>query len=229
MLRVATYNVHALRDDRSALVRVVRAIRPDVLCLQEVPRLLHWRRRRRELARDVGMSVAAGGRIGGVAVFTGPAVRLLHGSGHRLRWYAGLEWRAIAVAVVAKGRARYAVCSAHLDLVAGARLRHVTQIVPILERTARRYGALPVLAGDINEQPGEPAWQYLAGRYRDCFPDEDAPGGATFPSRAPDRRIDGVFADPGLSMVSCGYPDVPLRDLRAASDHLPVVVELRPR
>lgn len=179
------------------------------------------------------MSVAAGGRVGGVAVFTGPAVRLLHGSGHRLRWFAGLEWRAIAIAVVEKDRVRYAVCSAHLDLVAGARLRHVTEIVPILERTARRYGALPVLAGDINEQPGEPAWRYLAGRYADCFPRQNASGasadGATFPSRAPDRRIDAVFADPGLSVVSCGCPGVPLGDLRAASDHRPVVVELRPR
>ncbi|WP_433497110.1 endonuclease/exonuclease/phosphatase family protein [Sphaerimonospora sp. CA-214678] len=232
MLRVATYNVRSLRDDRAALVRVIRAMRPDVLCLQEVPRLLHWRRRRRELAGDAGMSVAAGGRVGGVAVFAGPAVRLLHGSGHRLRWFAGLEWRAIAVAVVEKDGRRYAVCSAHLDLVAGARLRHVTEIVPILERTARGFGALPVLAGDVNEQPGEPAWRYLTGRYTDCFDHaagtRDTPGdGATFPARDPSRRIDAVFAGAGLSVVSCGCPDVPPGDLSAASDHRPVVAELR--
>ncbi|MFC0861072.1 endonuclease/exonuclease/phosphatase family protein [Sphaerimonospora cavernae] len=227
MLRVATYNIRSLRDDRAALVRVIRAFRPDVLCLQEAPRLLRWRRRRRELARDAGMSVAAGGRVGGVAVFVGPTVRLLHGSGRRLRWFAGLEWRAVAVAVVEKERTRYAVCSAHLDLVAGARLRHATQIVPILERTARRFGALPVLAGDINEQPGDPAWRYLTGRYADCFIGEGGDG-ATFPARAPGRRIDAVFAGAGLSVVSCGCPDVPPGDLRAASDHRPVVADLRP-
>lgn len=125
------------------------------------------------------------------------------------------------------------MCSAHLDLVAGARLRHVTEIVPVLERTARRFGALPVLAGDVNEPPGGPVWRYLTGRYTDCF--DGAPAvagatgacGATFPAGAPRGRIDAVFAGPGLSVITCGGPDVPPGDLRAASDHRPVVAELR--
>ena len=37
-LRVASYNVRDLKDDVDAAARVVRAIDPDVLCLQEVPR-----------------------------------------------------------------------------------------------------------------------------------------------------------------------------------------------
>ncbi|MEN3535668.1 endonuclease/exonuclease/phosphatase family protein [Microbispora sp. ZYX-F-249] len=236
VLRVATYNVRGLRDDRGALVRVIRALRPDVLCLQEAPRLPGWRRQRRALARAAGLSVAAGGRVGGTAVLTAPAVRLLRGRGHRLRWFAGLEWRSVALAVVEKDRERYAVCSAHLDLVAGARLSHAAQIVPLLERAAREFEAAPVLAGDLNEAPEAPVWRLLGGRYTDCFTaapgpagrGDDARAGATFPAREPRVRIDAIFAGPGLSVVSYGGADAPPGDLAAASDHRPVVAELVP-
>ncbi|WP_182897289.1 endonuclease/exonuclease/phosphatase family protein [Microbispora sp. H10830] len=238
MLRVATYNVRGLKDDRRALVRVIRALRPDVLCLQEAPRLPGWRRKRRALARAAGLSVAAGGRVGGTAVLTAPDVRLLRGRGHRLRWFAGLEWRSIALAVVEKDRERYAVCSAHLDLLAGARLSHAAQIVPLLERAAREFGAAPVLAGDLNEVPGAPVWRLLGGRYTDCFTavrgpaprigadGDDGRAGATFPARDPRVRIDAIFAGPGLTVVSYGGADVPAEDLPAASDHRPVVAEI---
>ncbi|TQS31254.1 endonuclease/exonuclease/phosphatase [Microbispora sp. KK1-11] len=241
MLRVATYNVRGLKDDRRALVRVIRALRPDVLCLQEAPRLPGWQRERRALARAAGLSVAAGGRVGGTAVLTAPAVRLLHGRGHRLRWFAGLEWRSIALAVVEKtvekDRERYAVCSAHLDLQAGARLSHAAQIVPLLERAAREFGAAPVLAGDLNETPGAPVWRLLGGRYTDCFAavggpaqvlgdGDDGRAGATFPARDPRVRIDAIFVGPGLTVMSYGGADVPAEDLPAASDHRPVVAEI---
>ncbi|MEU6413361.1 endonuclease/exonuclease/phosphatase family protein [Microbispora sp. NPDC046933] len=243
VLRVATYNVRGLRDDRRALVRVIRALRPDVLCLQEAPRLPGWRRERRALAHAAGLSVAAGGRVGGTAVLTAPAVRLLRGRGHRLRWFAGLEWRSVALAVVEKDGERYAVCSAHLDLLAGARLSHAVQILPLLERAAREFGAAPVLAGDLNEIPGAPVWRLLGGRYTDCFtvtrfsatqgaaPRLAADGdhsraGATFPARDPRVRIDAIFAGPGLTVASYGGADVAAEDLAAASDHRPVVAEV---
>ncbi|MBP2702457.1 endonuclease/exonuclease/phosphatase family protein [Microbispora sp. RL4-1S] len=230
MLRVASYNVRGLRDDRAALIRVVAAARPDVLCVQEAPRFASWRARRRRLAHRAGMTVAAGGRAGGVAVFAGPAVRVLHGSGHPLRRYAGLEWRAAAVAVVEKEGARYAVCCAHLDLVAGARLRHATEVVAVLDGTARVFGAAPVLAADVNEEPDGPAWRYLARRWADCFAVAPRGDGRTFPAARPSMRIDGVFAGPGLEVLSCGgVAGVPAADLAAASDHLPVIADLRPR
>jgi len=44
-VRVASYNTRDFLDDRDAAASVVRAIDPDVLCLQEVPRRLGaaWR------------------------------------------------------------------------------------------------------------------------------------------------------------------------------------------
>ena len=40
VLRVATYNIRALRDDRRAVVRVITALDADLVCVQEAPRFL---------------------------------------------------------------------------------------------------------------------------------------------------------------------------------------------
>ncbi len=226
MIRVASYNVRSVRDDPRALVNVIRAMRPDVLCVQEAPRFLRWRRRRRELARGAGMTVAAGGRVGGVAVFAGPGVRLLHAEAHRLRWFFGLEWRAIAIAVVEKDGIRLAVASAHLDLSQGARFWHATQIVPLVEETAKRFGAKAVLAGDFNEQPADPTWRYLAERFTDGYATAPRGDGNTFSARDPAIRIDAIFAGQGLAVISCGAADADLADLATATDHRPVIAEI---
>ena len=60
-LRVLSYNVHGLRDDRSALVGLIRDLAPDVVIVQEAPRRFRWRHKCAALADDVGMVVAAGG------------------------------------------------------------------------------------------------------------------------------------------------------------------------
>ena len=46
----------------------------------------------------------------------------------------------------------------------------------------------------------------------------------------PDRRIDAIFATPGIEILGCGVPlgqrGITERDLRAATDHLPVLAAL---
>jgi Metal-dependent hydrolase len=225
-LRVATYNVRSLRDDVAALARVITAIRPDVLCLQEAPRLPRWRRGLAGLARRIGMAVAVRRRRGGLAILTGPGVRAVHAEYHLLRPYPLLERRALAIAVVDKDGHRAAVGCVHLDLSAGARLWHVAEIAGHMARVRDRFGVPDVLAGDVNEEPGRAAWRYLTRRYTDCYaaaPDGD---GGTFPARRPGKRIDGVFAGPGLAVRSCGVPRADPADLAAATDHLPVQAEL---
>ena len=42
------------------------------------------------------------------------------------------------------------------------------------------------------------------------------------------RRALSLFATPGVEVLGCGIPaDLPEADLRAASDHLPVLAALR--
>lgn len=225
-LRVASYNVRSMKDDAAALGRVITALRADVLCVQEAPRFLRWRQRRGRLAASGGMTVAAGRRTGGVAVLTGPGVRLLHGEGHLLRWFPGLERRGVAIAVVEAGERPVAVGSVHLDLDARARLHHAGEALALLEEVAGRFGALPVLAGDVNERSHEPAWRRLAGRLTDCYEVSPRGDGLTFPARRPRERIDAVFAGEGFSVLSCGGGDADPADPPLATDHLPVVAEL---
>ncbi|MEV7011063.1 endonuclease/exonuclease/phosphatase family protein [Streptosporangium sp. NPDC051022] len=223
---MATYNVRSMKDDAAALGRVITALRADVLCVQEAPRFLRWHRRRGLLAASGGMSVVAGRRLGGVAVLTGPGVRPLYGEGRPLRRFLGLEQRAVAIAVVEAGGRRVAVGSVHLDLDAAARSYHAAEALTLLLAVAGRFDALPVLAGDVNEQSHEAAWRLLAGRLTDCYPVSPRGDGLTFPARRPRVRIDAIFAAAGLRVLSCGGAQADPSDLARATDHLPVVAEL---
>ncbi|SDL68802.1 Metal-dependent hydrolase, endonuclease/exonuclease/phosphatase family [Nonomuraea maritima] len=226
-VRVATYNLHGMRDSVPALARVITAMDADVLCVQEAPRFGPWRARRRALAEAAGLTLVTPGRIGGVAVLCGRRVRVVHAAAHRLRGFAGLEQRGLAVAVVQAGAARLAVGSLHLDLSGPARMHHVAEAMTVMEGVAARFSATVVLAGDVNEQPHQPAWRYLAARLADCHAVAPKGDGLTFASRRPSVRIDGVFAGRTAQVVSCGGVDAELGDLVTASDHLPVVAELR--
>ena len=42
-VRIMSYNIRSLRDDRAAVVRVIRDVDPDVVCIQEAPRFFRWR------------------------------------------------------------------------------------------------------------------------------------------------------------------------------------------
>lgn len=43
----------------------------------------------------------------------------------------------------------------------------------------------------------------------------------------PLQRLDAVFASPGIEVLACGVPPLPVAELLAATDHLPVVAVLR--
>ena len=213
-----TYNVHDLTDDAAAVAHVIRSCSPDVVCLQEVPRRLAAGRRVRRLARECGLRWSAGGRgSGGTAVLTAKRVEVVSSAVGRLA-VAGPLTRTRGYSLVR--RRGLPVVSVHLPLREPERLAHVAAVL------ARLQDAGPcVVAGDLNEPPGGPSWAALAALVTD-------PGGCgpTYPSRAPTRRIDAVLATAGLvvSRLAVAGPSEHLwpQDLRAASDHLPVIAEL---
>ncbi|WP_338742187.1 endonuclease/exonuclease/phosphatase family protein [Actinomadura luteofluorescens] len=225
-VRLLSYNIRSLRDDPAAVARVVRANAPDVVCVQEVPRFWGWRLRRRRLARDCGLRIAAGRRACGLAVLAAPHVRRVAREFHLLTPDPGLHRRALAIAVLEIGGARLIAASTHLDLADGPRLRHVHEILAHLDRARARHGAPVVLAGDVNEEPGGPSWSLLAGRFQDGYAAAPSGGELTFTARAPKRRIDGVFTDPAVRVVACGVPPDDAGDHPLATDHRPLLAEL---
>ena len=220
-LRILSWNVHGLRDNRDALTGIVRELDPDVMCVQEAPKFFRWRAKVAALARECGLLyVVGGGTTGGTALLVHLRVDVAGAAELALsRYRLGWPDRGVAAAVVRKSGARLAVASLHLPLPEGERADHARRALAVL-----RASQVPQLfaAGDMNERPGRTAWKYLEDEgLRDLGPDS----GPTFPAHGPDRRIDGAFATAGLEVVDCQVVDG--AGVESASDHRPLLVTLR--
>jgi endonuclease/exonuclease/phosphatase family metal-dependent hydrolase len=218
-LRVLSYNVRSLRDDRRAVAEVIRSVDPDVVCLQEAPRFWRWRSKCAELARRSGLLYVNGGRTtGGVALLVNLRVDVLEAHEGLLTKHPRLHQRGLAAAVVSRSGARLLVASAHLGLDAAERRGHAAEVLDLL-------GRLPagptVLTGDLNEPPGSPAWTvFQDGGLRDVAPGS----GPTFPAVAPRKRIDAVLASEDVGLTD--YRVVDSGGVQRASDHRPVLALL---
>lgn len=222
-LRVLSYNVRSLRDDAQAVATVIRSCEPDVVCVQEAPRFLRWRSKCAALARESGLVVVTGGRpAGAMLLLAALQVRVLDVADILLTRKRGLHQRGVALATLELGGSRFSLGSIHLDLESEERRKHVDEIVA---RTSA-CGAPVILAGDINEEPNGSAWRALASSYPDAYTLAPSGGEYTYSATDPVRRIDGIFVDAAIKVLSCGVPDVP--GIERASDHRPVlaVVEL---
>jgi len=220
VLRVASYNVRDLKDDSAAAARVVRALSPDVLCLQEIPRYPLSGHRVASFADACGMLFGGGHQgSGGTTVFTSLRMEVASSTHRRLPVGFLARTRGYAVAQVAlPGCSPVLVVSAHLGLDAAERVRHVQAML------GRLQAPMPTIVGaDLNEPDGGPAWRSLTSLRPVTGPSP------TFPARAPRARIDAVFATADLRRVD-GPPVLLVQaDLAAASDHLPVWVDLAVR
>ncbi|QOK24076.1 endonuclease/exonuclease/phosphatase family protein [Janibacter indicus] len=218
-LRVASYNVRALQDDVAALARTVRAIDPDVLCLQEVPWIGPVDHRIADFARRCGLVWSGRDqRAGQTSVLTHLRTNVVSVTHHRLPYRTRRDRRGFAVTRVAPfGRTAVSVASVHLGLDGDERLEHAREIMAHL--AAQPGPAL--LAGDLNEQDDGAAWQLFGGAMRPVSPLEP-----TFPSGRPEHVLDVVFATPDVRVLP--HRDVPwvAEDLTAGTDHRPVWVDV---
>jgi endonuclease/exonuclease/phosphatase family metal-dependent hydrolase len=222
-LRLLTYNVRSLRDDADAVARIIRACEPDVVAVQEAPRFLRWRSKRAALARKSGLVVATANRPGGLMVMTSIRAKLLDTGFALLPKTPKLHQRAVCSALVELDGVRWSVSSIHLSLDDDERWEHMD---PLWDGV-RRWDAPVVVAGDVNERARDGrAWAALAAELQDAY--AVAPDGPseTYSARNPHKRIDGIFADKRIEVVSCrAVQDV--TGLDVASDHLPVLAVLR--
>ncbi|MCZ3387877.1 MAG: endonuclease/exonuclease/phosphatase family protein [Actinomycetia bacterium] len=214
-----TWNIRSLRDDRSAVVRILQTCAPDVLYVQEAPRFLRAQSKLAALARAAGLVVASGGRpAAGVALLTTLRVEVNAPSSHLLTKTPRLHQRGLATAELSLGDRRFVAGSLHLGLDADERQLHASEI-------ARWVGAGPsVIAGDFNEGSNGPAWQALATGHQDVGA---AANLATFSTTNPRRRIDTILVPADWQVT----PVSPLEilhesDLRAATDHRPVIADV---
>jgi endonuclease/exonuclease/phosphatase family metal-dependent hydrolase len=231
-LRVVTYNVRALRDDARAVARVLRALEPDVVCIQEAPRFFRWRSRCAALARESGLFFAGGGRpTGGTAVLTHLRVNVRSVDEHKLSKHRGLHQRGLVTVQVSRGGrggTEVAVASTHLGLAGSERVTHAGEVISrLMTSPSTARSPFVVLAGDFNETSGEPAVaRLLAAGFVDAWAAAPYGGELTFSARRPRRRIDYVLVSSGVEILRCGVPEG-LPDVRMASDHLPVLADLR--
>jgi endonuclease/exonuclease/phosphatase family metal-dependent hydrolase len=229
VVRVLSYNIRSMRDDSAALARVIRACAPDLVFVQEAPRFFRWRKYASRLAMATDLVV-----LGGGAPAAGPLLLCsLRATVERtedvlLPRTPGLHRRGFATAVVRFGAARIGVLSCHLSLRGDERQAQAKAALARLKSMGTPHS---VLAGDINERPEGPSFALLADQLQDAWAVEPWGGEHTSTPRDPRQRIDAVFTSEGVEVLGCGVPHglpgVSEQDLKAATDHLPVLAVLR--
>ncbi|MDQ0777820.1 endonuclease/exonuclease/phosphatase family metal-dependent hydrolase [Streptomyces aurantiacus] len=229
VIRVLSYNIRSMRDDTAALARVIAACEPDLVLVQEAPRFFRWRKKLARLAAASGLVLlSGGGTASGPALLCSLRATVERTEDVLLPLTPGLHRRGFATAVVRFGGARLGVLSCHLSLQKDERQE---QGGMLLDRLAALDTPHAVVGGDLNERPDGRTFGRLAAELRDGW--SVAPWGGehtSTPSR-PHQRIDALFATAGVEILGCGvpvgHPGVTEADLRAATDHLPVLAALR--
>jgi endonuclease/exonuclease/phosphatase family metal-dependent hydrolase len=228
VVRVLSYNIRSMRDDRDALARVIRACAPDLVLVQEAPRFFRWRKKAAWLAAHSDLVVLSGGATAaGPLLLCSLRATVEQTEDVLLPRTPGLHQRGFATAVVRIGGARLGVLSCHLSLQADERYEQAGLLLEHLEKW-RAQGVPHALAGgDLNDRPQGRSFRRLAAELQDGW--ATAPWGGEFTSVPfdPHQRIDAIFATGGVEVLGCGVPDLSQADLRAATDHLPVLAAVR--
>ncbi len=218
-MRVLVYNVRGFRSGPSNVADAVRDLRPDLAFITECGTT--WRLRR--FSRAIGMSARHGSLLP-LARRARNAILVrepLSVASFKARLFADpkrFHPRGALFAEVAIGERLVTAIVVHLGLSREERTRHAHELVSIATTSAGTV----LIGGDLNEPPTGPASTAIATVARDAWagPDE----GATFPAGNPVARIDYLFASKDVEIRGAVIPHGPA--LKAASDHLPLVVDL---
>lgn len=229
-LRVASYNIHECvggdgRRDPARVAQVLREIDADVIGLQEVdarPGETSESMQMHYLAAVLGLHAVAGptvlrsgGEYGNALLTRRPVLDVRHVD---LTVYRREPRAALDVDLDIDGAA-VRVLVTHLGLLPGERR---TQVRRLLDRLGDSRSEAVILCGDINEwfAVGRPLrWLHARlGR---------AAAVATFPAAFPVFALDRIWVNPRTALVTLAAHATPAA--RRASDHLPVIADLRLR
>lgn len=240
-LRLMTYNVHGgvgvdRRLDLDRIAAVIRRERPDVVALQE----LDVGRMRsggvdqaRYIADHLEMSshFNAAFRVEeeeyGDALLSPLPMRLVHAgplpkpAGVPRLERRGAQWVELAL----PGGGVLQAINTHLGLVPLEQRGQVDALLGPDWCGHPRFAEGPsILLGDFNATSRYAAYRKLAARMTDAQSVLKAEPVRTFPARLPMLRIDHVFTTGAAKAVDAWAPNNSLA--RAASDHLPLVVDV---
>ncbi|MFF4483425.1 endonuclease/exonuclease/phosphatase family protein [Streptomyces sp. CY1] len=238
-LRVATFNIHhgaspADVPDLERVARVIEDLRVDAIGLQEVDR--YWKRsgftdQPAWLAERLGMHHVFGANLDldpeepgrprrqyGTAVLSRGPIRSWTNT--HLPLVPGHEQRGLLQATLDVRGIRVEFAVTHLQHDDNKeRERQAARIVELLGSSPEHT----VLVGDLNATPGTPEIGILTGALDDVWPRAGSGDGFTYDALDPHARIDFHLASrdlrPLTAQVVTADPE--------ASDHLPVVSELR--
>ena len=233
-LRVMSYNIHHGegldgRVDLERIAGVIQRERPDLVALNEVDKGVERTQRRdfpAELAALTGMSCVfsnnyhyQGGEYGNAILSRLPVV------GWTNRHYRMLrpgEQRGLLEVRAKAGRRVVRFFATHLDFRGddSERVLNVGEVRAVVESEPD----LPaIVAGDFNDLPGRRVHRLIKEFMHDAWEVGSEGDGFTIPAAKPQKRIDYVFATRGIAVDRMWVPET------EASDHRPVVVDLRMR
>ncbi len=229
VLRLVTYNIHHAEGldgklDLGRIVAVILALKPDVVCLQEVDRNLP-RTDRLDfpalLSEKLGMPgyFSAnyrfdGGEYGNATFSQMP---LLSWANEPLPGGEGLEPRGRLETVFDWNGAPITIWNTHLGLKRDEREQQSRHIL--------KDGFAPqvIFCGDMNENT-RGAGMALVVEALGEDPEARICDDPTFPAGTPEKRIDHIFAGAAFNVLRCEV--VRNEQTAVASDHLPVFAEI---
>jgi endonuclease/exonuclease/phosphatase family metal-dependent hydrolase len=242
VLRVMSYNAHSCigmdgRVSPRRIARVVDHYAPDLVALQEME---HGRAR----SRGEDQATAVAELLGYQVTFCPTVVRGEERYGHALLSKHPVEvvktgelpsdpknwWPETRSAIWVKtklGARTVHVFSTHLGLSSRERVAQMEALLGPDWVGGVPEGELVVLCGDFNFAPGSPGYRLAVSRLRDV--QRLLPGAKpsnTFSTLQPFIRLDHLFLSEGLDVARVRVPRTYLT--RVASDHLPVVADLKP-
>ncbi len=241
VLRVMTYNVHSCvgmdgKLDAERIARVIARARPDVVALQELDV-----GRERSFGMDQAQLIAHYLEMEfhfhpamhleeeryGDAILTHLPQRLVKvGSLPGLADRPKLEPRgALWVAIDLNGQ-EVQVINTHLGLYPRERMAQIEALLGSDWLADEQCQGPVIFCGDFNAPPSSPVCRRISVGFKDAqvVAQDHRPKG-TFSSRFPTLRIDHLFVSPGIEVTGIEIPASRLA--RMASDHLPLLAELR--
>ncbi|MGH8792645.1 MAG: endonuclease/exonuclease/phosphatase family protein [Stackebrandtia sp.] len=233
-LRVATFNIHHAEDPDGVIsiervASIIESMDVDIVGLQELDRFY----RRSEfvdqpywLSSRLGMQVVFGANIEREPDDPAYPPRQ-YGTAILSRWPL-TKWKNTFLPKLGDSEQRgllqaTAIVKGHKFIFSNTHLQHDDNIQREMQAEAivELLGPEPaqtVLVGDMNGLPGTPEIEILKTAFEDVWDLQGDGPGYTYPSRAPDVRIDYVF---GASDVEAKSAEVFTGD-PLASDHMPL-------